>query len=222
MPHTLARRRSGLLSGPGPLYTPGYTVIATNLARPGLILLGSLIVPEAGEETPGGGLTFNRDIAPIIFQHCSPCHRPGGAGPFDLLSYADVKKRGNFLVAVTQSRYMPPWQPEPGFAEFIGQRRLTDKQIGMLRQWVAEAPVEGDPSHLPPVPDWPTGWFLGKPDLEVVMPRRAADHPVAGGEDEQVADPVARQLEPGHGRLARVNLCDAVEGGDPVGDDFTV
>ena len=107
----------------------------------------------------------------MYWRDCSPCHRPGGAGPFDLLSYADVRKRGNFLVAVTQSRYMPPWQPEPGFAEFIGERRLSDKQIEMLRQWVSEASVEGDPDHLPPVPDWPTGWFLGKPDLEVVMPR---------------------------------------------------
>ena len=137
-----------------------------------LILLGSVTPTQAGEEgKPESRLTFNRHIAPVVFQHCAPCHRPGGAGPFDLLSYGDVKKRGRLLVAVTQSRYMPPWQPEPGYGEFIGERRLSNEQIRMLREWVAEGSVEGDPAHLPSVPEWPTGWLLGKPDLEVTMPR---------------------------------------------------
>ncbi len=146
-------------------------MIATNLAKLGLILHGSLILLEAGAEKPGSKLTFNRDVAPIVFHSCSPCHRPGGAGPFDLLSYQDVSKRGRFLVAVTKSRYMPPWQPEPGYGEFTGERRLSDEQIRMLQEWVAQGSVEGDPGHLPAVPEWPTGWLLGKPDLAVTMPQ---------------------------------------------------
>ena len=123
-------------------------------------------VPE-----PHGSLTFTRDIAPIVFRNCSPCHRPGGAGPFDLLSYDDVKTRGRLMVAVTQSRYMPPWQPEPGYGEFIGERRLGDAQIEMLQKWVSQGAAEGDPADLPSVPEWPTGWLLGPPDLIVTMPR---------------------------------------------------
>ena len=121
-------------------------------------------------EAPGS-LTFTRDIAPIVFRNCSPCHRPGGAGPFDLLSYNDVKNRGQLMVAVTQSRYMPPWQPEPGYGEFIGERRLSDEQIEALQEWVAQGSAEGDPADLPSVPEWPTGWLLGPPDLIVTMPR---------------------------------------------------
>ncbi len=123
-------------------------------------------VPE-----PPGSLTFTRDIAPIVFPNCSPCHRPGGAGPFDLLSYDDVKTRGRLMVAVTESRFMPPWQPEPGFGEFSGERRLSDDQIEVLEKWVAQGSVEGDPADLPSVPKWPTGWLLGPPDLIVTMPR---------------------------------------------------
>src|SRR5205823_14705548 len=37
--------------------------------------------------------TFNRDIAPILFRYCAPCHRPGEAGPFPLLTYPDAKAR---------------------------------------------------------------------------------------------------------------------------------
>ena len=65
--------------------------------------------------TPSQGqLTFNRDIAPIIFENCAGCHRPGEAGPFSLLSYSDVSRRTQQIVAVTQNRFMPPWLPEPG------------------------------------------------------------------------------------------------------------
>ncbi|MCB0429170.1 MAG: hypothetical protein H6585_03335 [Flavobacteriales bacterium] len=37
-------------------------------------------------------VTFNRDIAPIVFHNCTPCHRPGEAGPFPFTNYAQVKK----------------------------------------------------------------------------------------------------------------------------------
>src|SRR5437879_3083620 len=35
-------------------------------------------------------LTFNKDIAPIVFEHCAGCHRPGQSAPFTLLSFAEV------------------------------------------------------------------------------------------------------------------------------------
>ena len=53
--------------------------------------------------------TFARDVAPIVYEHCAVCHRPGQAAPFPLLSYDDVKKRGELIVKVTARRYMPPW-----------------------------------------------------------------------------------------------------------------
>jgi hypothetical protein len=56
--------------------------------------------------------TFDRDIAPIVFQNCSPCHQPAQAGPFSLLMYSDVKRHARQILKVTQSRYMPPWLPE--------------------------------------------------------------------------------------------------------------
>jgi hypothetical protein len=39
--------------------------------------------------------TFNKDIAPIVFANCASCHRPGGAAPFSLLTYADVSSRAD-------------------------------------------------------------------------------------------------------------------------------
>ena len=73
--------------------------------------------------------TFYKDIAPIVYHSCAPCHRPGQPGPFPLLTYADVRKRGPQIVTVTRRRYMPPWLPEAGYGDFADERRLTDAQI---------------------------------------------------------------------------------------------
>src|SRR5688572_10165047 len=45
--------------------------------------------------------TFSRDIAPIVFRNCSPCHRPGQSAPFALLTYDDVHKRARQITDVT-------------------------------------------------------------------------------------------------------------------------
>lgn len=130
---------------------------------------------------PPGALTFNKDIAPIMFQNCAVCHHAGGAGPFSLLSYQDVRKRAQQIAAVTESRYMPPWLPEPGHGKFADERRLSDEQIEMIRQWNAEGAVEGAALDLPPAPKFNEGWQLGRPDLVIKM--AAAYTLPAGGTD---------------------------------------
>ncbi|HUL51251.1 MAG TPA: cytochrome c, partial [Candidatus Nitrosotalea sp.] len=126
---------------------------------------------EAYVPRPRGAVTFNKDVAPIIFNHCAGCHRPGQAAPFELLSYGDVRKHAKQIMEVTGRRYMPPWLPEPECGEFADSRRLTAEQIGTIRQWVTEGAVEGAASDLPPRPRWTEGWQLGEPDLVVTMPQ---------------------------------------------------
>ncbi len=110
-------------------------------------------------------VTFNRDIAPIIFHSCSTCHRPGEAAPFSLLNYYDVRKHAHQIADVTQSRAMPPWLPEPQKLKFADEMRLEDSQINLIRQWVDQGAVEGDSADLPPQPKFVEGWRLGQPDL---------------------------------------------------------
>ena len=116
-------------------------------------------------------LTFNKDIAPIVFQHCAGCHRPDQSGPFNLLSYADVKKRAKQVAEVVEQRYMPPWLPERGLVEFAHDRSLSSEQIKAIRAWVATGAVEGAATDLPPLPKWTEGWHLGTPDLVVKLPQ---------------------------------------------------
>jgi len=116
-------------------------------------------------------VTFNKDIAPIVFHSCAPCHRPGEVAPFPLLTYEQVKSHASQIVAVTGLRYMPPWPPEPGYGDFEGTRRLSDSQIRMFAQWVESGTREGNPADLPTAPHFPDGWELGPPDLVVQIPR---------------------------------------------------
>lgn len=110
-------------------------------------------------------VTFNRDIAPIVFQYCSPCHRPGEAAPFSLLNYQDTAKFAAQIAVITRRRIMPPWLPAPSDLKFSGELRLSDEQIALFQAWADEGLPEGDPRDLPSPPQFTPGWQLGKPDV---------------------------------------------------------
>jgi Tfp pilus assembly protein PilF len=114
---------------------------------------------------PGSQVTFNRDIAPIIFRSCSTCHHPGEAGPFPLLTYSDVRKHARQIADVTEARTMPPWLPEPQELKFADDLHLPVSQIDLIQRWVEQGAVEGNAADLPPQPKFAEGWRLGAPDL---------------------------------------------------------
>jgi len=118
--------------------------------------------PEAER---AGAITYYRDVAPIILSNCAPCHHPGEAAPFPLLSYSDVKKHARQIVAVTQMHVMPPWLAEPQNLKFAEERRLSPVQIEMLQKWVEQQTPEGNPADGPAPPHFPVTWQLGTPDL---------------------------------------------------------
>src|SRR5580658_10299975 len=72
-------------------------------------------LPSNGGDPTVTGPTFNKDIAPILFQNCATCHHPGEVAPFSLLTYADAAKKAGLLAMVTEKRVMPPWKAEPGY-----------------------------------------------------------------------------------------------------------
>src|SRR5262245_33818838 len=86
----------------------------------------------ASAATTQTNVTLNQHIAPIIYQNCSSCHRPGEAAPFFLMSYSDVQKKGKTIAKVTEARIMPPWKPEPASYAYLDERRLTDEQIALI------------------------------------------------------------------------------------------
>lgn len=128
------------------------------------------IPAEAKTSAPSRSVTFNRDVAPIIFGKCAACHRPGEAAPFSLLTYDDVRRRGSQIAEVTRRGFMPPWPPHEDFGDVAGNRRLSEEEIETLAAWTASDMQEGDAADLPAPPKFAEGWQLGPPDLVLESP----------------------------------------------------
>jgi hypothetical protein len=93
-----------------------------------------------------------------------PCHRPGGGGPFNLITFKDVAKRSEMVELVTSTRYMPPWPADRSYSHFANERGLTDEQIALISKWHKQGAVKGNISMLPEVPSYDDRSHLGKPD----------------------------------------------------------
>ncbi|MDX1905792.1 MAG: T9SS type A sorting domain-containing protein [Bacteroidia bacterium] len=122
----------------------------------GLLLL--LIIPGWAQPT------FSRDISPIIYNHCTSCHRPGEIGPMPFVDYASVSAYAHMIAYVTESRYMPPWKADPAFSHLIDENILTDNEIQLIRDWVNAGAPQGNPAEEAPLPTFTTGSQLGTPD----------------------------------------------------------
>ena len=110
----------------------------------------ALILSLACASLQAQTVTFSQQVAPILYQFCAPCHRPGEAAPFSLLSFEDAKKHATQIARVTKQRYMPPWPPAAGHGDFAGARRLSEEQIEVLSKWAASGMAEGDSAAAPP------------------------------------------------------------------------
>jgi hypothetical protein len=138
------------------------------------ILFFSCTEQDKKEDSIAASVTWSEHIAPVIFKNCTPCHRPGEAGPFNLLSYEDAVKNANKIKFVTTTRFMPPWPADPNYVHFAGERVLSDDEIELIRKWVDTKTPRGDSVKEPKAPDFYEGSFFGKPDI-VIKPLKAVE-----------------------------------------------
>lgn len=130
---------------------------------------GAPAASAQSDATPHRNPTFTRDVAPILFENCASCHRPGGSGPFSVLSYESVHPHAEAIAEQTRSRRMPPWLPS-GDRTFEGERRLQESEIDLLQRWASAGAPEGARAHLPAPPAPTPAWPLGEPDLILEAP----------------------------------------------------
>jgi hypothetical protein len=114
-------------------------------------------------------VTFTQHIAPIIYNKCTSCHRPGEIGPMPFTNYGQVAAYAGMIKYVTGIRYMPPWKPDPAYRHFLDENVLTNQEIQQIQQWADNGTPQGNPALEPPLPTFPTGSQLGTPDLVVKM-----------------------------------------------------
>jgi hypothetical protein len=122
--------------------------------------------------------TWDGTVRAVIQDHCVACHRSGGPAPFPLVTYEDVSRRAQFVVAVTTQGIMPPWSPSNHGVALKDSRGLSKANRSILKAWYeAGAPVGS--SKSPAVVTPPSGI---RRDLVVAMPE-VWSMPAEGGEN---------------------------------------
>jgi mono/diheme cytochrome c family protein len=143
----------------------GLTVLGLAIAG------GSRAVVKVSAQRPA--VTFNQDVAPILFDKCATCHRPGAGGPMTLTSFRDVRPWARAIKARVSKREMPPWSADQRWGDYRNDISLTDQQIATIAAWVDGGMAEGT-GPAPVMPQYPDGgWRLvnGRPpDVILVMP----------------------------------------------------
>lgn len=106
--------------------------------------------PTYPAPTKKTGMTWYKDVLPIVQDHCQGCHTTGGIAPFPLLTYSDGQRMARQMSSAVVSRYMPPWMPSDDCQSFANSRRLTEDQIDTIYSWADDSAPEGNAADAPP------------------------------------------------------------------------
>lgn len=150
-----------------------------------LLATGAVIFAGYGvmADNSSATITFNKDVAPILYGSCVTCHRPGETAPMSFITYKEVRPWAKSIREKVVEREMPPWYADPNHGEFLNDMRLSQEQIDTIKAWVDGGAKEGDAKDLPPAPKFSdTGWKYGEPDVILSM-SEAAEIPADGTVD---------------------------------------
>ncbi len=128
------------------------------------------LVYAAGKTTPTK-VTFSKDVAPIVFNRCVECHRPGETAPMPFTSFREVRPWAKAMKERILNRSMPPWLADSSHGRFENERRLSAAEIDTFVAWVDAGAPEGNSKDLPPMPGHEPGWAIGKPDAVIYLPQ---------------------------------------------------
>lgn len=120
-----------------------------------------------------------QEAGAVIDRWCNDCHRPGQVGPFDFTSYDGASAYAPEISRYLLAKKMPPWRAKPGPAEWANSRRIPDRSIGLILDWINQGAKKGGE---PVVRNRHPQWNLGAPDLVVSQPK---EHTLSG---EKIVD----------------------------------
>jgi hypothetical protein len=131
--------------------------------------------PQSGQAP----VTFTKDVAPILQNHCQVCHRPNTFAPMSLLSYEDARPWAKAIKQKVVAREMPPWfiDKNVGIQHFSNDVSLTDEEIATIVNWADGGGEKGNPADMPPSRTFPdeNRWQFtqpgGEPDLVASLPK---------------------------------------------------
>ncbi len=127
------------------------------------------------------GVSFNKDVLPILQKKCQSCHRPGEAAPMSLLSYESARPWAKAIKQAVVARKMPPWFADPTYSALRNDPSLTQREIDTIAAWADNGAVEGDALDKPKPVEFASGWHI-EPDVVVSIPEAHAVPAKGNGE----------------------------------------
>src|SRR5713101_1836891 len=135
----------------------------------------SLASVPADAQSVDSGVTFAKDVAPILQAKCQDCHRAGSMAPMSLITFEETRPWARSIKERVSTRQMPPWHIDRavGVQKFKNDMSLSDEQVATIVRWVDAGAPLGNPKDMPVPRQWPADneWkaanLLGQPDLVI-------------------------------------------------------
>jgi hypothetical protein len=190
------------------------------------LVLAALSLTAGANDSKLAGVTFSKDVAPLLYNNCAECHRPTGIAPMALITFKDVRPWAKSVKQRVAERSMPPWFADPNHGEFANNPSLSQKDIDTIVAWVDGGAPKGDDKDLPPVPKFVEGWTIGQPDVVLsmkeeysvpadgVIPYLYFTIPTNFTEDKWIQ---AFEIKPGDRRVVHHVIASLEDGTAPVG-----
>ncbi|MCA9007996.1 MAG: redoxin domain-containing protein, partial [Planctomycetaceae bacterium] len=137
-------------------------------------------------------LTFCKEVARVLNQHCVECHRKGEIAPFSLTDYDEVRGWADTMLETIDDGRMPPWHASPKYGHYANARFMSDEDKKVLRDWVDGGMPYGDVKDMPKLPAFREGWHLPEvPEAVFEMRKQPYQIPAEGVVEYQyfVVDP---------------------------------
>src|SRR5881409_1089730 len=98
-----------------------------------IIAVAVMCMPAVAQQQ----VTFTKDVAPILQQHCQTCHRDGTIAPMSLLTYEQTRPWAKSIKAKVIAREMPPCSTEKnvGAKRFSKNTPLPDQETAPSVKW---------------------------------------------------------------------------------------
>ena len=118
----------------------------------------------AAAQPAGEAVTFTEHVAPVFYESCTTCHRPGQVAPMSLLTYEDARPWVRAIRQKVLDREMPPWDADPAVGVWANDRSLSEEAIDTIVAWADGGSPRGH-ALQPPLPAYADSeWSIGEPD----------------------------------------------------------
>ncbi len=156
--------------------------VATALA----IVFFLVATQHIGAHTPvTSKYDYNRDVFPLLRDHCASCHVPEGPAPMSLVTYKAAMPWAQSIRDELTAGRMPPWPVDPTSPPIKGGYPVSSRDIDVMVVWASGGTPENYTDANPPEVAFNPKWQLGPPDLKIAMD---GEHTVPPSAIEEVSE----------------------------------